>query len=137
MPSRAREIERRISHEHVGALDEAAEHGAPLGLSQVERDAALRAVVDDPPVVVRALGHAGSAQPAAIQIPVGRLDLDDLGPEVGQDGSGHGAGDIARRVDHAQAVEERSVAHPSTHYSGTDHARGGRVTRRGPEGWVL
>ncbi len=100
-------VERRIGHEHVGALDEPAQHLPALGLAQIQGQPALGAVVDDPAVVVRALGHSRPRGAVAIGIAVGRLHLHDVGAEIGEDGRGHRPGDEARRVDDLQAGEER------------------------------
>ena len=72
--------------------------------AQVERQPALAAVVDDPRKVVRARRIARPAH--AVGIAAGRLDLDDVGAEVGHDRGGHRASDEAGRVDDADAVEE-------------------------------
>src|SRR4029077_20247671 len=82
------------------------DHRLPGRLAQVQREPTLGAIVDDPAIVVRALGHAGPAGAIAVRIAVWRLDLDDVGAEVGHDRGGHGSGDEAGRVDDAHAGEQ-------------------------------
>jgi hypothetical protein len=76
----------------------------PVLGAQVDRHAALRAVVDDPRVVVLARGIAGAAH--AVDVTRRGLHLDDVGPEVRHDGGRHGACDEIRGVDHADPVEK-------------------------------
>jgi hypothetical protein len=99
-------VQRRVGHEHVGAGDEPAQHVAPGGLAQVEGETALAPVVDDPAIVVRALGHAGPTGAMTVEVAVRRLDLDDVGAQVREHGRGDRARDEARGVDDAQTVEQ-------------------------------
>jgi hypothetical protein len=75
-----------------------------VGGAQIEGESTLAAVVDDPRKVVRARRVARAA--VAIGVAARRLDLDNVGAEVGHDRSGDGASDEAGRVDHTDAVEE-------------------------------
>jgi hypothetical protein len=122
-------VERGVGDEHVRALDESAQDGAALGLAQIEREPTLAAVVDDPAVVVRALGHAGAAGAVSVEIAVGRLDLDDVGPEIGEDRRRHRARDEARGVDDAQAVTQAPLGHGSVL---TIHSEKSRRKARNP-----
>src|SRR5207249_10538101 len=80
--------------------------------AEVERDAQLpaRGVVEGP----RAVDGVGLDRHAAEEVDVGaRLDLDDLGAELGEQRPGLGDGDPAAQVDHAEPRERgtpRAVA---------------------------
>src|SRR2546426_1159898 len=49
---------------------------------------------------------SSAVAPHAIDVAARRLDLDDVGAEVGHHGGRHGAGDEVGRIDHADAVEQ-------------------------------
>src|SRR5262245_24924932 len=86
------------------------EHGPAVGGPEVDRQPSLRAVVDDPAVVVRAFRNARSTGAMAIGIAGGWLELDDVSAEVRQDGRSHRARDEARGVDDPQAREQHHSA---------------------------
>ncbi len=110
-------IERRVGDEHVGGPHEAMQDGPTLRAAEVERQPALGAVVDDPPIVVRTVGNAGSARAMAIGVAVGRLELDDVGAEIREDGRGDRPRDEAGAVDDTETVEQ-------------EHRRGSISSRR-------
>ena len=97
----------------VGPLDEAVQDLQPLGVLEVDRDAALAAVAAHRDVV---------AHPIVV---VERVHLDDGRAEVGEQLGAERAGDREAEVQHEHAVERSDESRP-----GRD--RGRRRGRRGP-----
>ena len=96
-----------VLDQHIALGGQAAHVGAALLGAQVERDALLVAAVDLPEQ-----GHAVFL-PLAQRIAVARrLDLDDLGTEVGQLQAQHVAGDDAAQVENAHAVQRAAGIGP-------------------------
>ena len=96
--------ERHVGDEDVGLLHQPAQHlVAALGF-QVEREAALVAVIEDPGVVAVHPRRAGPRVQGAIKVTfAGRLDLDHVGAEVGEDRRCRRRRDEARAIDHSQS----------------------------------
>src|SRR5262245_14726378 len=84
----------------MGALEELEQQFLPLRLAQVERQAQLVARVGLPEQ--RATLDVPGAQGIAL---AGFLDLDHLGPEIGELQRQHVAGDKPRQVEHRDTVE--------------------------------
>ena len=89
-----------VDHD-VGRADEVEEGFATRGTLQVEHEGALAAVPPDEAEELEAEG-----------ISAGRLDLHDVGAELGEQQRTEGAGDEAREIEHPDALEAgaRSVA---------------------------
>ena len=83
-----------VLHEHVGAGDELIERGAALGAGGVEHDRFLAAVEG---------GEEGAAHAAQVArlVALGRLDLDHLGAEEGEEHAAGRAHDHVGHLDHA------------------------------------
>ncbi len=97
-----------VLDDHVGAGEEASKNGRAIGLLEVEPDAPLVAV--DGEVIgsgSRAIGLVADPwrSPAARRVALRRLDLDDVGPEVGQQHRAVGPGENRRAVDDAETGE--------------------------------
>ena len=97
--------QRQIGDEHIRLAHQAIQHIKPLGLFQVEAQAALAAVVEFPGVV--AFGHrqAGGMVSLAVGIAFGRFDLDDVCTEISHRRSGCGRRNETRAVDDLQPGE--------------------------------
>ena len=80
-----------VGGDDVGAVEEPVEDRAALGVLEVQGDAAL--------APVGAEAHVGAGPVRVVQ----RVDLDDVGAQVGEDPPGEGAGDAEAEVDHADA----------------------------------
>ena len=100
---------REVVEQDVGLAEQVEQHLAALRLRQVQRQRPLAAVDDVegaravPPVPRRGVVEEGMAeQRARLVEAVGRLDLDDLGPEVRQQRAHVGDGEDGREVDDAQ-----------------------------------
>ena len=83
-------------------LDQVEKQRAPLGLANVERDAALAAIEHLP--VKRVVG-LDRREPAQRVVTGGELDLDDVGPGIGAQRRGERRGDDGRHVENPQAGE--------------------------------
>ena len=101
----ARGGRRQVVDDHVGARGQPQEHLLALVGREVEADALLR----------MAVGDQRAARPAAHQrprrVPRGRLDLDHLGAEVGEDMRRERRGDHGAELDHAAPGEGFGTAH--------------------------
>ena len=105
-----------VRDEHVGAVDEAQDRRAHRRLLEVEREAALAAVVAvecgalrEIARVARVLGARAAVDLAARR----RLDLHDVRAEIREDRAGRGYGDPVRDLDdpHAGERQRRVRAH--------------------------
>ena len=94
--------EREIGDEDIGLAHQPIEYRQTLGMLEIDRHTALVAGIEIPGV-----GFAG--QQSAIGIALERLDLDDLGTEVRQDGGGGRTGHEACAIDDLQALEGRRI----------------------------
>ena len=125
-----------VLHEHVRAREEPAQHLAPGLRLEVQAQASLVAV--DREVVGRLARVAGNSarvalgirqrpasgcagerrSPGARAVALGRLDLDHVGAEVGQQHRAVGPGEHGREVAHDDAREwsGRGVAHTRLRY---------------------
>ena len=108
---------REVVEQDVGLAEQVEEHLAALRLRQVERQRPLAAVDDVerpravPPVPGRGVVEERVAeQRARLVEAVRRLDLDDLGPEVGEERAHVGHGEHGREVDDAQPRQGRPAA---------------------------
>ena len=119
-----------VLDDHVGAGEEASKNGRAIGLLEVEPDAPLVAV--DGEVIgsgSRAVGLVADPwrSPAARRVALRRLDLDDVGPEVGQQHRAVGPGEDRRAVDDAE-TGERAGAADWTFADGSGTALGARAS---------
>ena len=113
----------KVLDEHVGRGDEPQQRILGGGVAQVEHERALVARVGLP--VQREAGVA----PVAQRIARRRLDLDHVGAEVGELQRQHVAGDQARQIEHADAVERAA--------RGRVEADGRRIGRHDADvGWA-
>ena len=108
-PEPGEAVRSEVLDEDVGVGEESAQHVGAGGLLQVEPEAALvavdREVVGGGPASRRSsLAHPRRA-PAAGRVALGRLDLDDVGAEVGQEHRRVRPGEDRRAVDDADARE--------------------------------
>src|SRR5439155_7408892 len=94
---RAVEAEAEVVDHDVGGADEVEEDVAARGALQVEREGALAAIPADEAEELEAEGIAA-----------GRLDLHDVGAELGEQQRAEGAGDEAREIEDADAFEARA-----------------------------
>ena len=120
-PGEAEALERprtMVGEEHVGALDQAAQDGARLGRLQVDRQAALAAVVGQEAVLVVVHRHARDVVAAPVQVALDRLELDHLCAVVGERRAHRWHHDHRGRLEHAdtrkQACFLRRQRHAST-----------------------
>src|SRR6185295_11851572 len=90
-----------VLDEHVGAVDEPHQHRLPARVLQVEGNRALVPVVVE---IVRRHAAAPVGDVAG-EVALEALDLDDVGPLVGEEHGGRRAGDDAGQVDDADAVQ--------------------------------
>ena len=95
----------QVGDEDVGVLAEPAHQLGRAGLPQVDADRALAAVVEFEAVLDRR--GLLEAHRARVEVPPGiaprRLDLDHVGPEVGEQRRRRGRRQPRRRLDHADA----------------------------------
>ena len=94
--------EREIGDEDIGLAHQPVEYRQALGMLEIDRQTALVARIEIP-----GIGFAG--QQSAIGIALKRLDLDDLGTEIRQDGGGGRTGHEACAIDDLQALEGRRI----------------------------
>src|SRR5262249_7762863 len=107
--------------ENVGLLQQAAERRPSLGALQVEHDPALVAVGG---MELSALAvHIVHLPP---RVPAGRLDLDHVGPELGEGHGREGPGEMMAQVDDPEPRERPLGAHRAT---GRDCAMRGSPAR--------
>ena len=95
--------QRLVGDENIGLLDEVVQDLLSGRRGEVECEATFVAVVQQPAVIVVRLRHAG--MPGHMPIGIAgawRLDLDDVGAEVGQHGARDCRGDEAAAVDDFQ-----------------------------------
>src|SRR5271155_2146628 len=82
-----------------------------LRIAQIERDAFLIAVVENPTIILVRYGHSRNLRKVAIRIAVGRpLDFNDLGPEVGENRRGGGTGDVRAAIYDAKTGQDHSLS---------------------------
>ena len=93
-----------VLDQHLGAFGQAEQDVDGVRLAQIQGQALLVAGIDLPVAIHPAI--LPGAQRIAL---AGGLDLDDLGPEVGQLQAQHVAGDQPRKVEHADARERAQV----------------------------
>ena len=109
-----------VLHDDVAVAREPLDDGAPLGRLEVEGDGPLAAVPGE------------EARQLAERVALERLDLHDVGAEIGEHRRRVGAGDVARQVDDADALQRspeighRRLRRPR----GERSARGGARRRR-------
>ena len=94
---------RRIDDEHVGPVDELEQDLLCAGRLEIERNAALVAVGEVPLIGILRLRLDRRLMPVSPRIAVRRLDLDDVGAEVGQDHGGAWSRDEARQIHDLQS----------------------------------
>src|SRR5439155_14692006 len=97
-----------VPDDDVGRRAEAERQLAPARRAEIERDAQLpaRGIVEGP----RAVDGVGLDRDAAEEVDVGaRLDLDDLGAELGEQRPGLGDGNPAAEIDHAEPGERGTL----------------------------
>src|SRR2546425_2711270 len=92
-----------VDDQHVCPLDQSLENLPRLGRFQVECQSPLVAIVQMPGIVLGGAGLGRNLVPNSPGVARGRLDLDDVGAEVGQDHRRPGTGDEARQVHYLQS----------------------------------
>jgi hypothetical protein len=104
---------REVGHQHIGPPHQTLEHGPGAGRLEVERNAALVAVVQLPGVVDSLDMGVGrdAAERTVCVAHVRGFHLDDVGAEVTEDGGRGGPGNEAREIDDVQSLQEGRVAH--------------------------
>ena len=103
-------LERKIHHHHVGGLHQTIEGGAAVGVLEVEHDRALVAVDQVPAEIDRMLRDRMRLSQLALRIALARrLDLDHLGAVIAHHRGRHGAGDEARQIENAQALQRQGA----------------------------
>ena len=90
-----------ILHQRIGLGDELLELRLPVRAFEVERDRELVAAMHAEPDGVAIDRRA----PAAHRVALGRLHLDHLGAEIGQQPGGEGRGDVVAELDDPEAGE--------------------------------
>ncbi len=91
-----------VADEHVGAADQRVEGAPAERRAQIDREAALVAVVAAEMRAVEAAAEAAEGV-AAVRV----LDLDDVGAEVGEHHPGQRPGDHGRQLDDPDAGKRR------------------------------
>jgi hypothetical protein len=91
-----------VLDEDVGRPDERLDHVHRLGRLEIERHAALVAVEEQ---VGRGLAVLVRGPGAGLVARARVLDLDDVGPKIGEEGPAPGTGDDAGEIEDADAVE--------------------------------
>jgi len=104
-----------VVHEEVRATQQPVQQLATRIGAQVEHDRSLVAV-DRCEVRAAPLGRVAPPRrsPGARLVAVGRLDLDDIGAEVGQQHGGERPGQHAADVDDADAFQGEPIGHGAT-----------------------
>ena len=102
---------RGVDDEHVRPFDELLENLPGARVFQVERNAALVAVGEVPRIGILRLRLRRDLMPNSPHVAGRRLDLNDVGTEVGQDHGGAGTRDEAREVHHLQSGENIVACH--------------------------
>ena len=90
-----------VVHQDVRALHQPSQHGEPVGMLQVETDAVLVAIDSEERAALVRQRRGVVAQVVAL----GRLDLDDLGAEVAQQGAAIRARHVAAQVEHGDTAQ--------------------------------
>jgi len=94
-----------VLHNHVGLLDHLDQDVLGLLVLEVQHDPFLVAVEADE-VAAEVLVHLPGKRPELAGIvPVGRLDVDDLGPEVGEDHRRRGGGQHVTQVNDSDTFQ--------------------------------
>src|SRR5262245_4447014 len=101
----------RIDDEYVGPRDKFLQNLLRAGRLQVERDAALVAVGKMPLIGVICRRLRRDLVPISPGVAARRLDLDDVGAEVGQDHRGAGRRNEAREVNYLQSGKNVVTCH--------------------------
>ena len=121
-----------VGDEDVGAIDEVGGDRTSLLGGQVQRDAALVAVVELERRVDLQVRHR---QDGAERVAIGRLDLDDVGSPVAEDACGGRSGHPHPHLDDPDPFHRsRHAPHPRTVARGRD-ADGPRATGSRPARW--
>ena len=102
-PEFRRRLGAHVVHDDVGILREAADDGLAFGIFQVDGDGAFVAVDAHEG---RAHGGGAAGTRGAIEIALGRLDLDHVGAEIAQDLGGIGAEHDRGEIDDLEAFEK-------------------------------
>jgi hypothetical protein len=95
----------QVGDEHVGAVEQRECDLAPLVVQQVQRHAALAAIVELERRIDRHVDAGGDGEEPAHRIAGGRLDLDHLGAPVGHDAGGRRSCDPEANFHDANACE--------------------------------
>lgn len=125
---------REVRHQHIGPPHQTLEHGPGAGRLEVEREAALVAVVQLPGVVDPFdLGVGRDAAERTVCVARVRwFHLDDVGAEVTEDGGRGGPGNETGEIDDVQSLQEGCAAHDYSLSSVGSHAvPGGDPLSRG------
>jgi hypothetical protein len=105
-------VGREVLRQHVGAAHERAQAGAIRVGAEVEHDAAL-ALIEQHEDDAVALVVAADQMPAGLA--AGRLDLDDVGAEPGEDLCRRRSGFVLREIDDADSLERSRFGHVIHH----------------------
>jgi hypothetical protein len=117
--------------EHVGLGGEPLHERLPLGRAEVESDGPLVAADHLPPERRPALLIAVVADRI---VGLRMLDLDDVGPEVGQHRGGQRAGEERRGLEDPQAGQRTVLTHRVAHGIGSPGCAGAARGRGRPRG---
>ena len=90
-----------ILDQHIGALDHAVQDRQPLLLLQIEGNGALTAIGPEKEASLTRQAGGELAEHVALR----RLDLDDVGAEIGEQGAAIGTGEVAAEIEHRDAAE--------------------------------
>ena len=100
-------LRHEVGDEDVGAPHEGEQDVTPLAGGQVEGNAALVPRGEEPRVLDVAPGNAGEVLELAVRVPaLGRLDLDDVGAEIGHDGGRRRPRQPGADVEDLEAAED-------------------------------
>ena len=122
-----------VVDQHVGALDQPAQHAQAVGMLEVEAEAALVAIdPEEGPALARDGGRV-----VAEVVALGRLDLDDEGALVAEQGAAVGTGHVAAQIEHDDAAQGPvALSGIERGQHGGSLSRGRREATRGPlSGW--
>ena len=98
-----------IGDEDICLRGETLDRDLALRFRHIDREAALVARTEHPRIILIALGMAGKLREMPVRISCSRrLDLDDIGAEVGKNRGRSRRCDETAAIDHLQAFEQKS-----------------------------
>jgi hypothetical protein len=106
-PEAGHDARAEVLHEDIGALDEPARDGLAAGLLEIQGEAPLVAVGEEEEDADAVEEEVGAGPVALPEPSARRLDLDHVGPEVGEELHRGGAQEELSEADHAHVFQNR------------------------------